>query len=224
MAIPPEFNEVEHLQTTIRRYLNRQIREDFQDLGNDSWEPEVGTTRGAMRHALTHKDNDPLPVTLSRMFLYYFTYGKAQALQAPIYGTPVDEFQQKFRFHPQVRLFFYEDQALVEDGYQPVKADISFRLMNETETTMTPANAQTIARKINSLFATGQGFTWKKGRETWAYYDDSKGYRLRLLAWNETEAKKVIEQVLEIQGHTCTYSYRASARNKGIASAASRIR
>lgn len=202
MAIPAEFNEVENIQSLIRRYLNRQVREDFKDLGGDDWEPEVGTTRGAMRHALTHQDSDSLLMTQTRMFLYYFTYGKAQALQAPIYGTPVDEFQQTFRFHPQVRLFFYEDQSLVEDSYQPVKADISFRLMNETEITMTPANAKTIAGKINSLFATGKGFTWKKGRETWAYYDDSKGYRLRLLAWNEVEAKKVIEQVLDIQGHT----------------------
>jgi len=202
MAIPPEFNEVEHLQSTIRRYLNRQIREDFQDLGDETWEPEVGTTRGAMRHALTHKDNDPLPVTLSRMFLYYFTYGKAQALQAPIYGIPSIEFQELFRFKPQVRLFFNEDYSLVEDGYESVKADISFRIMGEDERTITPAKAQTLANKINTLFATGKGFTWKKGRETWAYYDDSRGYRLRLLAWNETEAKKVIEQVLDVQGHT----------------------
>ncbi len=202
MAIPPEFNEVEHLQATIRRYVNRQIREDFQDLGGDNWEPETGTTRGAMRHALTHKDTDPLPVTLSRMFLYYFTYGKAQALQAPIYGIPVTQFQESIKFHPQVKLLFYEDQSLVEDGYKPVKAEISFRLMNETEETITPAKAQILANKIRNLFATGQGFTWKKGREKWVYTDQSRGYQLRVLAWNETEAKKIIEQVLDVQSHT----------------------
>lgn len=202
MAIPPEFNEVEHLQSTIRRYLNRQIRADFQDLGDDTWEPEVGTTRGAMRHALTHKDSDPLPVTLSRMFLYYFTYGKAQALQAPIYGIPATHFQESVKFHPQIRMLFIEDQTLVEDGYEPVKAEISFRLIDETESTITPAKAQVLATKIRSLFATGEGFTWKKGREKWVYSDQSKGYHLRLLAWNEAEAKKVIEQILDIQGHT----------------------
>ncbi len=202
MAVPPEFNEVEHLQATIRRYVNRQIREDFQDLGGDNWEPETGTTRGAMRHALTHKDTDPLPVTLSRMFLYYFTYGKAQALQAPIYGMPSIAFQELFRFKPQIRLLFIEDQSLVEDGYEPVKAEVTFRIMDETESTMTPAKAQVLANRINSLFAAGQGFTWKKGHEKWLYFDNSKGYQLRILAWNETEAKKIIEQVLDIQGHT----------------------
>ena len=202
MPVPPEFNEVEHLQATIRRYVNRQIREDFQDLGGDNWEPETGTTRGAMRHALTHKDTDPLPVTLSRMFLYYFTYGKAQALQAPIYGIPATQFQESIKFHPQVRLLFIEDYSLVEDGYEPVKAEITFRLMDETEKTITPGKAQTLANKIKSLFATGKGFTWKKGHEKWLYYDQSKGYQLSLLAWNETEAKKIIEQVLDVQGHT----------------------
>lgn len=214
MTIPPEFNEVEHLQATIRRYVNRQVRDDFQDLGGDNWTPETGTTRGAMRYALTHKDTDALPVTMSRLFLYYFTYGKAQALQTPVYGIPVDQFQQSFKFHPQVRLFFYEDQSLVEDTYEPVKADISFRLMNETEETITPANAETLARKINSLFATGQNFTWKKGHETWAYYDIPKGYRLRLLAWNEAEAKKVIEQILDIQGHTPDWEILSSTFKK----------
>ena len=202
MAIPPEFNEVEHLQSVVRRYVNRQIREDFQDLGGDNWEPETGTTRGAMRHALTHKDTDPLPVTLSRMFLYYFTYGKAAALQAPIYGMPSIAFQELFRFKPQVRLLFIEEQSLVEDGYEPVQAEVTFRIMDETESTMTPAKAQVLARKIESLFATGKGFTWKKGHEKWTYYDQSKGYQLSILAWNETEAKKIIEQVLDIQGHT----------------------
>lgn len=202
MAIPPEFNEVEQLQSVIRRYVNKQVKEDFQDLGGDDWEPEVGTTRGAMRHALTHKDDDSVPITLSRMFLYYFTYGKAAAMQAPIYGMPSIAFQELFRFKPQIRMLFIEEQSLVEDGYEPVQAEITFRIMGETESTMTPAKAEVLARKINSLFATGKGFTWKKGHEKWNYHDQSKGYQLSVLAWNETEAKKIIEQVLDIQGHT----------------------
>lgn len=204
MALPEPFSDIEHLQLTIRRYLNKQIREDFRDLygENDSWQPEVGTTRGSMLQALLHQDSDPITVTATRMMLYYFTYGKAQALQAPIYGMPATHFQESIKFHPQVRLLFIEDQSLVEDGYEPVKADISFRLMNETENTITPAKAKTLANKINSLFATGKGFTWKKGREKWIYTDQSKGYQLRVLGWNEIEAKKIIEQVLDVQGHT----------------------
>lgn len=41
MALPEPFSNVEHLQAVVRRYLNKQIREDFRDLfGNsDTWEP-----------------------------------------------------------------------------------------------------------------------------------------------------------------------------------------
>lgn len=202
MAIPPEFNEVEHIQSVTRRYLNRQVREDFQDLGGDDWEPETGTTRGAMRHALTHKDTDPLPVTLSRMFLYYFTYQKAQALQAPVYGLPVTTFHDAVKFHPQVRLYFCEGVEDVEEGFTPVEAEVTFRLVRETSATITPGEAKSIATRIKTNFASGNGFTWKKGKEKWLYFDAALGYDFRLLAFSEAEARKVIEQVLDISNHT----------------------
>lgn len=206
MPIPAEFSDTEHLQTTIKRYLNKQIIEDFRDLGGENWQPEVGTTRGSMRHALTHKDNDTMQITLGRMFLYYFTFGKARELQPPIYGVPVTTFQEEIKFYPQVRLLFLEDYSRVDEGYEQVKAEITIRLAKETETTMTPAKAKVLATKIKNLFATNNGFSWKKGHEKWTYYDKSKGYDLRVLAWNETEAKKIIEQVLDIQGHTPDWS------------------
>lgn len=216
MALPEPFSDIEHLQLTIRRYLNKQIREDFRDMfdDGDTWEPEVGTTRGAMLRALLHEDSDPIAVTSARMMLYYFTFGKARNLQTPIYGIPATHFQESIKFYPQVRLFFNEDYSLVEDGYESVKADISFRLMNETEETITPAKAQIIATRIRSLFATGQGFTWKKGREKWCYYDQSRGYKLQILAWNESEAKKVIEQVLDVQQHTPNWQEYLSVATK----------
>ena len=33
MAIPPEFNNVEHVQNLVRRYVNKEIRSHFADLG-----------------------------------------------------------------------------------------------------------------------------------------------------------------------------------------------
>lgn len=213
MAIPPEFNEVEHLQSTIRRYLNRQIREDFQDLGGDSWEPEVGTTRGAMRHALTHKDSDPLPVTLSRMFLYYFTYGKAQALQTPVYGMPVTSYQEVRKFQPQIFLHFLEDSSDIEEGYAAVTGEISFRIMNQTSESLSKSELTSYANRIKTAFATNNGFIWKKGKSMVSYIDRSKGYQLQLLCRNETEGRRVIEQVLDVQQHTPDWKYMNVSEN-----------
>lgn len=204
MTLPEPFSDIEHLQLTVRRYLNKQIREDFRDLfgDNDVWQPEVGTTRGAMLRALLHEDSDPIAVTNTRMMLYYYVFGKAAAMQTPMYGMPVITFQELFKFHPQVRLYFYEDHSLVENGFKSVEAEVTFRLMGERHETITPAKAQVLANKIKTNFTLNKGFVWKKGHEKWSYYDDEKGYRLQVLAWNETEAKKIIEQVLDIQGHT----------------------
>lgn len=116
MTVPPEFNETEHFQGVCRRYLNKEIREAFKELGGDDWTPEVGTTRGSMRHALTHKDTDTMQMTLGRMFLYYFTFGKAQALQAPIYGIPATHFQESIKFYPQVRLFLMKTNRWLKMG------------------------------------------------------------------------------------------------------------
>lgn len=202
MAIPSDFNEVEHLQSVIRRYLNKQIREDFQDLGDENWEPSVTTTRAAMRHALTHKDNDPIQVTLGRMFLYYFTFEKAASLQTPMFGTPIQDYQESFKYHPQIKLYFQEENDGVEEGYKPIRTEITFRLMNETEKTITPVDARRIAQRIRTNFALNGGFRIKRGKETWLYHDSHRGYRLKLFVWNEAEAKRIIEQVLDIQGHT----------------------
>ncbi len=219
MAIPPEFNEVELLQSTIRRYVNRQIREDFQDLGGDDWEPEVGTTRGAMRHALTHKDNDSLPMTSLRMFLYYFTYGKAQALQTPVYGIPVTSYQEVRKFQPQIFLHFLEDSSDIEDGYSAVTGDISCRVMNQTSETLSNAELMSYANRIKAAFTPNNGFVWKKGKAMVSYIDRAKGYQLQLLCRNELEGKRVIEQVLDVQQHSPDWKNMNVSENSEASSA-----
>lgn len=202
MAIPAEFSETEHLQNLIRLYVNKMIREDFRDLGGDAWEPDVTTKRGAMRYAMTHKDSDPIPHTLLRLFLYYFVYSKARDLQAPIYGIPSIDFQEYTKFHPQVHLFFHEDIDDVEEGYQPIKGKIAFRLMDESSDSMTRTKAEILANRIKTNFAANNGFRWHKGWHMAQYKDPKKGYHLQLYVFDRGEAKRVIEQVLDIQGHS----------------------
>jgi hypothetical protein len=206
MAIPPEFNEVELLQSTIRRYVNRQVKEDFKDLGGDNWEPEVNTTRGAMQHVLTHKDNDSLVMSLNRLFLYYFTYGAAKAMQPDIFGSPIVTTDRPRRYHPQITLHFSNKGYNPTQKHELVEGECSFRLMNETATTITKAELERFAIKIKSLFATPTKFVWHKGKTLISYTDWDKGYQFQLLVTNEAEAKRIVEQVLDIQGHTPEWS------------------
>lgn len=221
MAIPSGFNELEQLQMLIRKYVNKRVREDFADLNDadGNWEPEVGTTRGAMRHALTHKDEDPINVTLLRMFLYYFTYGAAKAMQPDIYGTTLINQHRVLRANkPEITLYFnnkfYQTDRI--DDY--VEGEISFRLMDKTYKTLTMTEVETYARKIKSLFATPK-FIWHKGKEMVSYTDWEMGYQLQLLVRDKAEGKRIIEQVLDIQGHTPDWELMNHKKNEEEAEA-----
>lgn len=206
MALPEPFSDIEHLQLTIRRYLNKQIREDFRDLYGDSdtWEPEIGTTRGAMLRSLLHEDSDPIHVTTARMMLYYFTYQKAQSLQATVVGMnkPTWELEHyEVAYKPQVSLFFKQDIDAVPDNYYPIEAEISFRLTNESTTTLSQANVQTLATQIKNELGTGQGYTFNKGKYLCKYKDKENGYDLQLYTLNETEGEQVARKIVGIRNH-----------------------
>lgn len=209
MALPEPFSDIEHLQLTIRRYLNKQIREDFRDLfgDGDAWEPEVGTTRGAMLRALLHEDSDPITVTVTRMMLYYFTYGKAQMMQTPVYGIPVDSYDTDFLYKPQIHLYFAQSVRDVEENENIVKGELRFRLINETSTTISNTEVDRYAQRISNNFAKPTKFIWQKGKHRFTYTDMSKGYQLKLNVISETEGKRVVEQILDIQQHTPDWKY-----------------
>lgn len=217
MTIPPEFSETEHFQSVCRRYLNKEIREAFQDLGGDDWEPEVVTTRGSMRHALTHKDNDTVQMTLGRMFLYYFTYGKARALQTPVYGIPITTYQElSLKYKPQINLYFDQSSPEAKNNNPRVTGEISYRLVNETSESITEAELKTRANKIKSLFVTPNLFVWRKGKIICKYTDTNNGYKLRLLVINEAEGRRIIEQVLDVENKSPDWENLAVSESNAV--------
>ncbi len=206
MALPEPFSDIEHLQLTIRRYLNKQIRAAFRDKfgDGDTWEPEVGTTRGAMLRALLHEDSDPIAVTSARMMLYYFTFGKAQALHPTVVGMnkPTWDLEHyEVAYKPQVTLFFKQDSDAVPDNYHPVEANISFRLMNESTTTISQANVQMLANQIKNEIGLAQGYTFNKGKYLCKYKDKEHGYDFQLYTLNELEGEQVVRKIISIRNH-----------------------
>lgn len=194
--------EEETLQSIIRKWQNRELREYFNDFGVDeSWDPDLTTPRGKLAHVLKHDDEDPYLITLLKC--WFFEHIKGQAYRVPYYGIPVSSFQESRKFRPQVTLFFMEDLADVEPGYSPVTGEISFRLMDYTTETITPAVAQTIANRVKiALGAGGSGYIWRKGKDMASYTDWSKGYQLQLLTRSRSEAREVITKVLDIRNDT----------------------
>lgn len=201
MPLPQEFSEFEFLQDLVRKWQNRIVREEFNDLGGDEFDPNITISRHATRHGCTHKDNDTADMTLMRLYLYYFIYRKAQDLQPPVYGIPTTAFQESFKFKPQIFMYFQEPEDDVEPGYRPIKGEIRFRIMNEETETITQTKVEQLARKVRDNFSRPV-FVWRRGKDLASYFDKSKGYQFKILCRNQTEGKRVIEQVLDIQSHT----------------------
>lgn len=208
MTLPENFDEWEHLQSTLMRVHNRLVREEFSDTGGDDWNPEITTSRGSLRVASTLKDSDTATMTLIRLMFYYVVLKKAKDLQVPIYGLPIETYHDSVKFKPQVTLLFYEtpDDAQ-ENNRVPLRAHVSFRLIGETATTMTQTEVDRLADKIYREFATGAPFKFKKGPIKVSYYDFEKGYRLILAVYSESEARDAITAVLRVNDDTLNWDY-----------------
>lgn len=208
MALPDNFNAFEHLQDTWRKVHNKRVRQHFSDLSgiDDEWDATIDTPRGGLRVACTMNDSDSADMTIIRTLLFWVVLGEAAALQMPVYGIPSDRYQQSVKFAPQVTLYFKEDLADVEEGYAPIDAEVSFRLMGETPNSITEADLNALAIKIRNEFATGSGYRWRKGRTILSYKDIEHGYQFILHAYSETEGREVINKVLDLQNDAINLS------------------
>jgi hypothetical protein len=202
MPLTENFSPAEHLQDVVMRVQNKIVREEFSDLGDENWDDDITEPRGSLRVACTHSDADSVDMTLIRLWLFYGVLRKAKDFHPSIYGIPATSFQETNKIHPQIHLYFEEKSTEADPGYPPLRSQVSFRLMNETSATLTIAEATAIANKIKTLFYAGTPFFWKRGKELASYVDQEKGYYFQILVFSETEAKKTIEQVLDIRGHT----------------------
>lgn len=203
-TVPPSYPE-ENLQSVIRRWMNREIREYFNDFGVDeNWSPDLTTPRGVLASVLQHSDDDTYQIT--QLKCWFFEHIKSQAYRVPYYGIPVASYQETRKFKPQIKLFFQEDFADVDPDFPPVTGEVSFRLANHTHETITPAIAQQFATRIDTSFATGAGRVWRKGKDMASYTDKARGYQLQLLSRSEADARILIESILDIQQDTPDWS------------------
>jgi hypothetical protein len=202
MALPANFGEFEFLQDLIRKWQNRVVKEEFAALGGDEFDPDINISEHALRHACTIKDNDTAEMVSLRMYLFYFLHGKAKRLQPPIYGIPIETHQESNSFKPQVELFFAQDSAAVPENVSAIRAEINFRLMEETEATIRPAEAERIARAIKRELAnTHPTYTFTKGKHICWYPDKKRGNDFQVYASTPEEGEQVVKKILAIRDH-----------------------
>lgn len=204
MPLPPDFDEWEHLQNLVRLEHNKAVQAYFKNQPDN----DISTDKRSLKHACLIKDSDTSTMTMMRLWLFEVTCGHAQALQRPVYGIPVAEFQTDRKFKPQIKLYFTEpyDQEIHGEGLPQAEGEITFRLMHSSSESISRSDAERLARRIKQLFATPP-FTWEKGWYKATYTDEARGYNLRLLVKSKAEGQRVIRHVLEIQEHPFESEY-----------------
>ena len=200
--MPAPNNAWSHYISVVTQIQNRVVREDFRDVGDDDWEPDISTPRSSLRTACTIRANDSAPLVTLRLILYYVVLRKAQDMQIPYYGMPVAESQATFRFKPQVHLYFLQSALDYPSGSNPVTGSISFRLMDESTTSITQSKVTQIANLVKTHFGGSTPFTWRKGKTMVTYNNWEEGIAWQILSLNATEGERVIKQLLKVQGST----------------------
>lgn len=195
MALPPNFSSWEHLQQVIMQVQNKIVRDEFNDLGDETWDEEITTPRGSLRTACTLRDGDSAIETQLKLDLFYKCLGKGKVFHPAIYGIPISSYQVLRKHKPQIHLWFKET-TIPKSNADPLQSYITFRIMDES---FTLAELTPIANRIKAEFTTGGGYLWRKGRKMCTYTDKEKGYQLQLLCIDESEGKRVVTSVLSIQ-------------------------
>lgn len=202
MPEPDNFSPTEQFQDVNKKVWNKLVREYFRDIPGSDDSLDLTTPRQALLKACIHKDDDQLNLTIGRMLLFLHGTTWLRNQYPVVAGTLLDEIDGNVAYRPKVTLYFVEDGQDVEAGYAPVEMECSFRMPNETSTTVSKSQLTTLANKIKTTFGTGQGFVFRKGRKFVGYRDRSKGYDFRLRARELSDAKELIRDVLSLNGDT----------------------
>ena len=188
--------DVKFFQSFCRRYVNRIVKLHFSDLASiNDGDLRIDSPRQATQKLLLHKADDPLLLTVGRLLFWWLeTKG---LMDEYIYAIPSTDFHETNKFLPQITITWREsiEDARSANRYA-TKARYTVRWRGDYATTN---DINQIRRKVNLIFNNPTRHSFYKGREKYSYYDLEKGYRLIVTARDETEAKDVINKLLEIQ-------------------------
>jgi hypothetical protein len=198
MPLPNEFSPWEHLQSTFMRVHNEMVRDEFRDITDDD---DISVPRGSLKVACLMRDDDSAIMSLHRIWLLMGYLRQARDFHPPLYTTPVEMYQSKIEFRPQVRLIFSQDYASVPDNKNPVESQVSFRMMNETPESLSKVDLERLGATIGREFGAGGGFRFSRGKKKFVYLERLRGYDFRLQVTSESEAREVISKTMGLRGH-----------------------
>ena len=195
MTAPQDLSEFERRQSTLMQLRNRKIRQDyFSDVIDAT--PDDSPRRVLMDDLLL-KDND----CFADMWIKTELLKEVSEDDSPVFLPNYDDIPISVTDKPHVHLQFIEKKSTaIIARRKRATALISFRLTDETITTITQSDLNELKREINLAFPST--YQVKKGRFKYSYRDKINGFEFILTLLNETEAREVITKVLSIRDKT----------------------
>jgi hypothetical protein len=192
MALPNNFSPTEQLQDVILKTVNAEVREWFRDV---TAEDDLASSRGALKIACMHREEDTIAATASRLMLFYMVCGSMPGLKG---WLAPDHHVLSVEGHPQVILNF------VETGHSAKARKISkrhtmrcsFRILSERfESAGDESKIDQLERKIKQQFPLN--YRHQTGQTNFAYMDKAKGYQLRIAAFSEPDARELARKMID---------------------------
>ncbi|MFB2976455.1 hypothetical protein [Microseira sp. BLCC-F43] len=120
------------------------------------------------------KDNDTASTMDMRLQLFNLIKGERNLL------IPNSEkVSSRRRNKPQITLDFSEQAEDVEENYEQVTGEISFRIIKAgNDNDITESQARTFGQKIKSIFGVNDGLIRRQGKELLSYCDWNLGYQV----------------------------------------------
>lgn len=213
------FDSLKHLLKITARTQALIVKRTFSDITEDDLaiasqiqgvnqktnEQGPKYSQMAMRLACTPTEDDSLTTIILKLFLFYFIFRRVRELYPEIYGLPSMTLHETMRFLPQVLLYFSEDPEDTDEDFSPIDAQITFRLVGESPTSITQQMVNSIANKIFSTFTNnGNGplYFWKKGQQKLTYRDNDLGYNFQINCFDVQGGISLVRDVLSIRNHS----------------------
>lgn len=187
-------NITEQLQSFIRSFINRAIKEDFKDIDDIPLEQlDINIPRHAIKLICLHDDNDSLLHTIVRLLIYgLFVYLPTVLIEG--YFIPYFWLQENYDFIPQIVFYFVDDPKNRLKKNKPLEAETSIRLpfIDISQS----SSKRELERISNKILLEMRGFKFTKGKIKYSYKDKFKKINMSCFVSDKTEAVSLFKAVL----------------------------
>jgi hypothetical protein len=197
------------IRSWLRKTHNKEVHEFFKDLSPDQ-DPDNTSGRSTTKAVCLIGAGDSQGIAEIKMRNF-----EALKKKVGMDWQPVHDYELlpdiTVEGKPQVQLWFWEKYSNAKrNNRQQARARVSFRIMDENWST---AEANSLALKIRDKFAKPI-YSFEKGQLSLQYLNKKKAHNFRLTVDDKAEAKRVIEDVLDLLGETPNWDYLVKAESE----------